>query len=98
LIEVRPVLEEVALGGTAVGTGLNRHLDFPARALAELNQRTGLTLRPAADYFEALGSRHALVMASGCLKTMAADLMKIANDLRLLSSGPRCGLGEIHLP
>ncbi len=96
--EVMPVLEEVALGGTAVGTGLNTHPEFPARALADLNARTGLHLRPAENYFEALGSRHALVAASGALKTLAADLMKIANDLRLLSSGPRCGLGELTLP
>src|SRR5437764_7631507 len=96
--EGRPVLSEVPLGGTAAGTGLNTHPQFAARALAEVNRRTGLALRPAKDYFEALGSRHALLAASGALKTLAADLMKIANDLRLLSSGPRCGLGEIHLP
>jgi fumarate hydratase class II len=98
LRELRPPLEEVALGGTAVGTGMNRHPDFPARALADLNARTGLHLRPAEHYFEALGSRHALVAVSGALKTLAADLTKIANDFRLLSSGPRCGLGEFILP
>jgi fumarate hydratase, class II len=98
LLEVRPVLEEVPLGGTAVGTGLNTHRDFAPRVLADINAQTGLKLRPAANYFEALGSRHALVAASGALKTLATDLMKIANDLRLLSSGPRCGLGELILP
>jgi fumarate hydratase, class II len=96
--EARAVLEEVALGGTAVGTSLNTHPEFPARALADLNARTGLSLHPAENYFEALGSRHGLVAASGALKALACDLMKIANDLRLLSSGPRCGLGEIILP
>jgi fumarate hydratase class II len=98
LEEVRPILEEVPLGGTAVGTGLNAHPEFARRALAEVNARTGLHLRPAIDYFEALGSRHALLATSGALKVLAADLMKIANDLRLLSSGPRGGLGEIALP
>jgi fumarate hydratase class II len=98
LLEVRPVLEEVPLGGTAVGTGMNTHRDFAARVLADINAVTGLKLRPAASYFEALGSRHALVAASGALKTLATDLMKIGNDLRLLSSGPRCGLGELILP
>jgi fumarate hydratase class II len=98
LREVRAALEEVALGGTAVGTGINTHPEFAARTLAEVNARTGLALRPSEDRFEALGSRHAVVAASGALKTLATDLMKIGNDLRLLSSGPRCGLGEITLP
>jgi fumarate hydratase class II len=96
--EAMAVLAEVPLGGTAVGTGLNTHRDFAARALAEVNRRTGLALRAAADPFEALGSRHGVVAASGALKTLATDLMKVANDLRLLSSGPRGGLGEIALP
>ncbi|HZT80750.1 MAG TPA: class II fumarate hydratase [Gemmataceae bacterium] len=98
LLQVRQALEEVALGGTAVGTGLNAHPEFAVRALAEINDRTGLALRRALDPFEALQSRHAVVAASGVLKTFACDLMKIANDLRLLSSGPRAGLGEITLP
>src|SRR5919109_1222548 len=98
LAEARTVLEEVTLGGTAVGTSLNTHPEFPARVLADLNARTGLALRPAENYFEALGSRHGLVAASGALKTLACDLMKIANDLRLLSSGPRGGLAEVTLP
>jgi fumarate hydratase class II len=98
LDEVRPALEEVALGGTAVGTGINSHPEFARCALAELNKHTGTNLRLAPNYFEALGSRHAVVFASGALKTIACDLMKIANDLRLLSSGPRSGIGEIALP
>lgn len=98
VLEASHALEEVALGGTAVGTGLNTHPHFASRTLREIDARTGLALRPAANHFEALGSRHGLVAASGALKTVATDLMKIANDLRLLSSGPRCGLGEIMLP
>jgi fumarate hydratase class II len=98
LDELRPVLEEVALGGTAVGTGINAHPEFARRTLAEINSRTSLNLRPAPNYFEALGSRHGIVFASGILKTIACDLMKIANDMRLLSSGPRSGIGEIALP
>ncbi len=98
LAESRRALEEVALGGTAVGTGLNTHPEFASRTLADINRNASLNLRPAVSYFEALGSRHAIVSASGTLKTIACDLMKIANDLRLLSSGPRCGIGEISLP
>jgi fumarate hydratase class II len=98
LLEARAVLEEVPLGGTAVGTGLHAHPELARRVLAEVSRQIGAQLRPAADYFEGLGSRHAVVAASGALKTLAADLMKIANDLRLLSSGPRCGFGEIVLP
>jgi fumarate hydratase class II len=96
--EAAATLGEVALGATAVGTGLNTHPEFIARTLAEINARAGLELRPALNRFEALGSRHALVATSGALKTLATDLMKIGNDLRLLSSGPRCGLGEVRLP
>src|SRR5262249_44980446 len=84
LQEVRPVLEEVPLGGTAVGTGMNTHPKFAETVLADINAETGLELRPSASYFEGLGSRHALVATSGALKTLATDLMKIANDLRLL--------------
>jgi fumarate hydratase class II len=98
LAESHLVLEEVALGGTAVGTSINTHPQFAIKTLTDINSHTGLNLRPASNYFEALGSRHAIVAASGALKTIACDLMKIANDLRLLSSGPRCGLGEITLP
>jgi fumarate hydratase class II len=89
---------ELALGGTAVGTGLNCHPEFSGRAIAHLNRRTGLEFREAADHFEAQSAKDALVEASGELKTVAVSLFKIANDFRWLSSGPRCGIGEISLP
>jgi len=92
------VLRELPLGGTAVGTGLNRHLDFPGKIMRHLKQRTGIEFREATNHFEAQGSKDAVVEASGHLKTVAVSLFKIANDLRWLSSGPRCGLGEIQLP
>jgi fumarate hydratase class II len=92
------VLRELALGGTAVGTGLNRHIDFPARVMKHLEQRTGIAFFEAKNHFEAQGAKDAVVEASGQLKTMAASLFKIANDIRLLGSGPRCGIGEIQLP
>jgi len=91
-------LEELALGGTAVGTGLNRHLDFPSKVMRHLEQRTGIAFREAENHFEAQGAKDAVVEASGLLKTIAVSLFKIANDIRLLSSGPRCGIGEIQLP
>jgi fumarate hydratase class II len=91
-------VQELALGGTAVGTGLNCHPDFPGKAIAHLNERTGLVFREAADHFEAQSAKDALVEASGQLKTVAVSLFKIANDFRWLSSGPRCGFGEITLP
>src|SRR5882757_359403 len=91
-------LQELALGGTAVGTGLNRHLKFPAKVMRHLEQRTGIAFREAEDHFEAQGAKDAVVEASGQLKTIAVSLFKIANDIRLLSSGPRCGIGEIQLP
>jgi fumarate hydratase class II len=92
------VLLELALGGTAVGTGLNRHQDFPHKVMRHLEQRTGIPFREAKNHFEAQGSKDAVVEASGQLKTIAVSLFKIANDLRLLGSGPRCGIGEIQLP
>ena len=92
------VLQELALGGTAVGTGLNRHPDFPAKVMRHLKQRTGIEFREATNHFEAQGSKDAVVEASGHLKTIAVTLFKIANDIRWLSSGPRCGIGEIQLP
>jgi fumarate hydratase class II len=98
MAQARPVLEEVALGATAVGTGLNTHPEFADRTLAIVNSATSLKMHPSRNRFESLGSRHALVFTSGALKTLACDLMKIANDLRLLASGPRCGIGEIALP
>lgn len=91
-------LSELALGGTAVGTGINTHPDFAAGVIARLNAATGLTLREAANHFQAQASLDTAVELSGALKTMAVALVKIANDLRWLSSGPRCGLGEINLP
>jgi fumarate hydratase class II len=92
------VLRELALGGTAVGTGLNRHIDFPARVMKHLEQRTGIAFFEAKNHFEAQGAKDAVVEASGQLKTIAASLFKMANDIRLLGSGPRCGIGEIQLP
>ncbi|MEX2405809.1 MAG: class II fumarate hydratase, partial [Actinomycetota bacterium] len=91
-------LAELPLGGTAVGTGLNAHPEFAARAIALLADRTGHPLREAADHFEAQGAQDALVEASGALKTVAVSLMKIANDIRWMGSGPRGGLGELRLP
>jgi fumarate hydratase, class II len=92
------VLEELALGGTAVGTGLNRHLEFPRKVIRHLEQRTGIKFREAQNHFEAQGAKDAVVEASGHLKTIAVSLFKIANDIRWLGSGPRCGIGEIRLP
>ena len=91
-------LKELALGGTAVGTGLNRHPQFPAKVMRHLEQRTGIAFREAPDHFEAQGAKDGVVEASGLLKTIAVSLFKIANDIRLLGSGPRCGIGEIQLP
>ena len=91
-------LEELPLGGTAVGTGLNAHPEFAVRTIAEIARATGIPFRPAENRFEAMGAQDPLVAASGALKGVAASLMKIAHDLRLLSSGPRCGIGEISLP
>ena len=95
---VLPRLEELAIGGTAVGTGINTHVQFARRVCDELSARLGCPFREAQDHFEAQGSKDACVETSGALKTVAVSLMKIANDIRWLSSGPRCGLGEISLP
>src|SRR5213596_3850141 len=92
------VLHELALGGTAVGTGLNRHVDLPKKMLRHLEKRTGITFYEAKNHFEAQGGKDAVVEASGHLKTIAVSLFKIANDIRWLGSGPRCGIGEIQLP
>ena len=94
----RPHLRELALGGTAVGTGLNAHPEFGARVAAELARATGLAFESAPNKFEALAAHDAMVFAHGALKTLAASLMKIANDVRWLASGPRSGLGEITIP
>ncbi|MBA4262357.1 MAG: class II fumarate hydratase [Comamonadaceae bacterium] len=93
-----PHLCELALGGTAVGTGLNAPAGFADRVAAELARHTGLPLLSAPNKFEALASCDALVHAHGALKGLAASLMKIANDVRWLASGPRCGLGELSIP
>src|SRR5213592_4266577 len=91
-------LRELALGGTAVGTGLNRHVDLPGKMMRHLEQRTGMTFREAKNHFEAQGGKDAIVEASGHLKTIAVSLFKIANDIRWLGSGPGCGICEIQLP
>jgi fumarate hydratase class II len=88
----------VPLGGTAVGTGLNTHPEFAERMRARLSQETGLTILPPADPFESQAARDSLVEASGTLKVVAVSLTKIANDIRLMGSGPRAGLAEIRLP
>jgi len=91
-------LEELALGGTAVGTGINTHPEFPSRTIKKISQMTELPFREAKNHFEAQAAKDAVVQVSGSLKTLAVSLTKIANDLRWLSSGPRCGIGEIGLP
>jgi fumarate hydratase class II len=93
-----PHLCELALGGTAVGTGLNAHPKFAKDVAAQLKKLTGLPFVTAPNKFEALGSCDGVVNAHGALKTLAASLMKIANDIRWLSSGPRCGIAEIIIP
>ncbi len=91
-------LSELAIGGTAVGTGLNCPAGFPEQVVAKLADWTGIEFREATNRFEALAARDAAVATSGMLRTIAVSLMKIANDLRWLGSGPRCGLGELQLP
>ncbi len=93
-----PHLYELAIGGTAVGTGLNTHPKFARRAAAAIAGLTGQPFVPAENTFEGLAAHDALVAAHGALKTLAVSLMKIANDVRWLASGPRCGLGEIRIP
>ena len=95
---VLPDLYELALGGTAVGTGLNTHPDFAERVAERIAELTGLPFVSAPNKFAALAAHDALVMASGAVRTLAVSLMKIANDIRLLASGPRSGLGELILP
>jgi fumarate hydratase class II len=94
----RERLAELALGGTAVGTGLNAEKGFAEAVIARIAEETGLPFRPAPNRFEALASRDAAVEASGALKTVAVSLVKIANDIRWLGSGPRCGIAEIRIP
>jgi fumarate hydratase class II len=91
-------LGELPIGGTAVGTGINTHPEFPERMAEALGQELGLSVRPAANAFEAMGQRDGAVEVSGVLKTIAVSLSCIANNIRLLGSGPRCGIGEIRIP
>jgi fumarate hydratase class II len=95
---VLPGLYELALGGTAVGTGLNSHPDFAKTSAEFIAKETGLPFVTAVNKFEALAAHDAIVFAHGAIKTLAGSLMKIANDVRWLASGPRCGLGEITIP
>lgn len=96
--QAQGALSEVALGGTAVGTGLNCHPKFSAKVMAIISKETGCSFKEAKNHFEAQSTQDSLVEASGQLRTLAVSLMKIANDIRWLGSGPRCGLGEINLP
>ena len=91
-------LLDLAIGGTAVGTGLNAHPEFAERAAKKIAEFTGIPFRSHPNKFAALASHDEMIFASGALKTLAASLMKIANDVRWLASGPRCGLGEINIP
>jgi fumarate hydratase class II len=93
-----PHLHELALGGTAVGTGLNAHAQFAVRVASEVARLTALPFITARNKFEALAANDALVFSHGALKTLAASLLKIANDVRWLASGPRCGIGELKIP
>jgi fumarate hydratase, class II len=96
--DAMPRLGQIPLGGTATGTGLNTHPEFAARVRDYLSSETGLTISAPADHFEAQAARDGLVEASGALKVVAVSLTKMANDLRLMGSGPRAGLAEIFLP
>ena len=98
LLQVLPGLLDLAIGGTAVGTGLNAHPEFAERAAAKIAELTGLPFKSHPDKFAALSAHDEIVFASGAVKTLAGSLMKIANDIRWLASGPRCGIGEISLP
>ena len=91
-------LEELALGGTATGTGINTHRDFASRTIARLSEATGIDFREAENHFEAQGGKDAVVSVSGALNALAVGLMKVADDIRWLSSGPTSGLREIRLP
>ena len=93
-----PELERLAIGGTAVGTGLNAPKGYDAMVCEQLREMTGVDFRPDENKFHALTSKDALVFAHGALKALAANLMKIANDIRFEASGPRCGMGELHIP
>jgi fumarate hydratase class II len=94
----RQELEEVALGGNAVGTGINMHPEFPRRVCAIITERTGLQVRETSNHFQAQSTIDGVVFASGAVRTVAVSLLKIANDVRWMGSGPRAGLGEIDVP
>ena len=98
LKDALPGLYDLAIGGTAVGTGLNAHPEFAERAAKKISELTGLPFRSHPNKFAALSAHDEIIFASGALKTLAASMMKIANDIRWLASGPRCGLGELILP
>ena len=91
-------MRELALGGTAVGTGLNAHPQFARLVIRQLSSAVRFPLKEAGNHFEAQSAQDSLIEASGCLRTIGVSLMKIANDVRWMGSGPRCGFGEIHLP
>lgn len=98
LKSVAPRLSELALGGTAVGTGVNTHPHFAAKVIAGISGETGIPFQEAVNHFEAQAGQDAVVETSGALKTVAVSMIKIAQDIRWLASGPRCGLGEITIP
>ena len=98
LEQVLDGLYDLAIGGTAVGTGLNAHPEFAERAAKKIAELTGLPFRSHPNKFAALSAHDEIVFAQGALETLAASLMKIANDIRWLASGPRCGLGELIIP
>lgn len=98
ITDVEERLAELALGGTAVGTGVNAHPEFASRVIALIAARTRIPFKEAVNHFEAQAARDAAVDASGVLKTIAVSLIKIANDIRWLASGPRCGIGELTIP
>ena len=98
LKQVLDGLYDLAIGGTAVGTGLNAHPEFAERAAKQIAELTGLPFRAHPNKFAALSAHDEIVFASGALKTLACSLMKIANDIRWLASGPRCGIGELVIP
>ena len=98
IMAVEERLAELALGGTAVGTGINTHPEFGARIVSLISEETKLPFKKAKNHFEAQAAQDAAVETSGALKTIAVSLVKIANDIRWLASGPRCGLGEISVP
>ena len=98
LAYAREELTPVALGGTAVGTGVNTHREFAGRVLAQVSAWTGVTIRETAHHFEAQSTLDAVLAASGAVRTVAVSLLKIANDIRFLASGPRCGIGELSIP